>query len=186
MTRLELSASVETDLDEIAAFIAGDNPGRAVTFIQDIRAKFRVIQRTPLLYQLRPDIEEEARMAPATAVISLSNIDCSCAKGRYWRVWLRLARSSGTQRNGSRAVAQDHTRALRHCPCDGGALLLAKRLLSARISMAGESWSTLRLDRRLAIIGAGQQAVSEANMSSMCYRDWKCFAAMSQFRAGAA
>ena len=61
--RLELSAFVETDLDEIAAFIADDNPGRAVTFIQDIRAKFRVIQRTPLLYQLRPDIGEEARMA---------------------------------------------------------------------------------------------------------------------------
>ena len=61
--RLELSASVETDLDEIAAFIADDNPGRAVTFIQDIRAKFRVIQRTPLLYQLRSDIGEEARMA---------------------------------------------------------------------------------------------------------------------------
>ena len=61
--RLEFSAFVETDLDEIAAFIADDNPGRAITFIQDIRAKFRVIQRTPLLYQLRPDIGEEARMA---------------------------------------------------------------------------------------------------------------------------
>ena len=60
--RLELSAFVETDLDEIAAFIADDNPERAVTFIQDIRAKFRVIQRTPQLYQLRPDIGEEARM----------------------------------------------------------------------------------------------------------------------------
>ena len=32
--RLELSAFVETDLDEIAAFIADDDPGRAVTFIQ--------------------------------------------------------------------------------------------------------------------------------------------------------
>ena len=61
--RLELSAFIETDLDEIAAFIADDNPGRAVTFIQDVRAQFRVIQRTPLLYQLRPDIGDEARMA---------------------------------------------------------------------------------------------------------------------------
>lgn len=60
--RLELSAFVETDLDEIAAFIADDNPGRAVTFIQEIRAKFRVIQRTPLIYQRRPDIGDEARM----------------------------------------------------------------------------------------------------------------------------
>ena len=50
--QLELSAFVETDLDEIAAFIADDNPGRAVTFTQDIRAQFRVIQPTPLLYQI--------------------------------------------------------------------------------------------------------------------------------------
>ncbi len=61
--RLELSAFVETDLDAIATFIADENPRRSVTFIQDIRAKFGVIQRTPLLYQLRPDIEQEARMA---------------------------------------------------------------------------------------------------------------------------
>ena len=61
--RLELSAFVETDLNDIAGFIADDNPGRAVTLLQDIRAKFRVIQRTPLLHQLRPDIGEEARMA---------------------------------------------------------------------------------------------------------------------------
>ena len=61
--RLELSAFVEADLDAIAAFIADDNPGRAVTFIQDIRAKFGVIQRTPLLYQLRTDTGEETRMA---------------------------------------------------------------------------------------------------------------------------
>ena len=66
--RLELSAFVESDLDEIAAFIADDNPGRAVTFIQDIRAKFHVIQRTPLIYQLRPDIGEEARIASGGAL----------------------------------------------------------------------------------------------------------------------
>ena len=61
---MELSAFVATDFDDIAAFTADDNPGRAVTFLQNIRAKFRMIQRTPLLYQLRPDIGEEARMAP--------------------------------------------------------------------------------------------------------------------------
>ena len=63
MKPLELSAFVESDLDEIAAFIADDDPRRAVTFIQDIRAKFNVIQRTPLLYQLRPDIGTDARLA---------------------------------------------------------------------------------------------------------------------------
>ena len=63
MTKLELSAYVEGDLDEIADYIAQDNPRRAITFIQDIRAKLCDIQRNPLIYQLRPDIGEEARMA---------------------------------------------------------------------------------------------------------------------------
>lgn len=61
--RLELSRYIESDLDDIADFIAQDNPARAVTFIQDIRAKFYDIKRDPLIYQLRPDIGEEARMA---------------------------------------------------------------------------------------------------------------------------
>ncbi len=37
--RLELSRFVEGDLDDIAAYIAHDNPHRAVTLIQDIRAQ---------------------------------------------------------------------------------------------------------------------------------------------------
>ena len=61
--RLEISRFVEGDLDDIASYIAQDNPRRAVTFIQEIRAKFLDVQRNPLLYQLRPDIGEEARMA---------------------------------------------------------------------------------------------------------------------------
>ena len=61
--RLEFSRFIEGDLDEIAGYIAQGNPRRAVTFIQDIRAKFRRIQRNPLIYQLRPDIGDEARMA---------------------------------------------------------------------------------------------------------------------------
>jgi len=61
--RLELSEYIEGDLDGIADYIAQDNPRRAVTFIQDIRAKFHDIQHHPLIYQLRPDIGEEARMA---------------------------------------------------------------------------------------------------------------------------
>lgn len=61
--RLEISRFIEGDLDDIASYIAQDNPRRAVTFIQDIRTKFLDVQRNPLLYQLRPDIGEEARMA---------------------------------------------------------------------------------------------------------------------------
>jgi toxin ParE1/3/4 len=61
--RLELSRFVEGDLDDIAAFIAQDNPRRAVTFIQEIRAKFRDLQQHPLFYQLCPEIGDGARMA---------------------------------------------------------------------------------------------------------------------------
>jgi toxin ParE1/3/4 len=61
--RLELSRFVEGDLDDIAAFIAQDNPRRAVTFIQEIRAKFRDLQQHPLIDQLRPEIGDGARMA---------------------------------------------------------------------------------------------------------------------------
>jgi toxin ParE1/3/4 len=61
--RLELSPFIEGDLDAIAGYIAQDNPRRAVTFIEDIRAKFSDIQRSPLIYRLRPDIGEHARMA---------------------------------------------------------------------------------------------------------------------------
>ncbi|WP_323165985.1 type II toxin-antitoxin system RelE/ParE family toxin [Pseudomonas bubulae] len=61
--KLEFSRYVEEDLDNIADFIAQDNPVRAVTFIQDIRQKCLSIQHTPYHYQLRPDIGDEARLA---------------------------------------------------------------------------------------------------------------------------
>ena len=61
--QLEFSRFVESDLDDIAGYIAQDNPRRAVTFIQEIRVKLQEIGRNPLLYQLRPEIGAEARMA---------------------------------------------------------------------------------------------------------------------------
>jgi toxin ParE1/3/4 len=61
--QLTLSDFVEGDLDEIAAYIAEDSPRRAVSFIREIRGKFNDIQHNPLLYQLRPDIGETARLA---------------------------------------------------------------------------------------------------------------------------
>ena len=38
--RLEVSHFAESDLDDIAEYIAQDNPFRAVTLIREIRAKF--------------------------------------------------------------------------------------------------------------------------------------------------
>ncbi|NOT17474.1 MAG: type II toxin-antitoxin system RelE/ParE family toxin [Sulfuriferula sp.] len=61
--QIDLSRYIESELDAIADFIAQDNPRRAVTFIQDIRWQLYNIQREPLLYQLRRDIGDDARMA---------------------------------------------------------------------------------------------------------------------------
>ena len=47
--RLEFSAYVEADLDDIAAYIAADNPRRAVRFIDEITALFTVIADHPQL-----------------------------------------------------------------------------------------------------------------------------------------
>lgn len=78
--QLELSAFIEADLDAIAAFIAEDNPMRAVTFIRDIRAKFRTIQHGPFIYQLRTDIGEDARMASVGNYAILFRITASAVR----------------------------------------------------------------------------------------------------------
>ena len=61
--RLELSRFVESDLNAIAAFIAEDNPRRALSFLGEIQEKILRIGEQPLLYQLRPEIGEAARIA---------------------------------------------------------------------------------------------------------------------------
>jgi toxin ParE1/3/4 len=58
-----LSRFIENDLDAIAEYIRQANAARAVSFIQEIRSKFRAIGQNPLLYRLRPEIGEDARVA---------------------------------------------------------------------------------------------------------------------------
>ena len=60
--RLEFSAYVEADLDDIAAYIAADNPRRAVRFIDEITALFTVIADHPQLYRLRLEIRPDVRL----------------------------------------------------------------------------------------------------------------------------
>lgn len=62
--RLERSGFIENDLEAIADYIAADNPRRAVSFVQEIRAKLQEIAKNPFLYRLRPEIGEEARLVP--------------------------------------------------------------------------------------------------------------------------
>lgn len=73
--RLELGPFVEGDLEEIGDFIALDNPARAVSFVQEIRERFRVIADTPLIFRLRPEIGEDARLASHGRYVILFRID---------------------------------------------------------------------------------------------------------------
>ena len=61
--RLELSPYIERDLEEIADWIAQDNPRRPVSFMQEMRKELRRIGEGPLLYQLRAEIGVDARLA---------------------------------------------------------------------------------------------------------------------------
>lgn len=73
--RIEFSRFVEADLDTIADYIAQDNPARAVSFIQEIRGRILALGRDPLLYQLRPEIGEGARIAMVGRYVILFRLD---------------------------------------------------------------------------------------------------------------
>ena len=60
--RVGFSRFVESDLDSIADYIAYDNPERAVTFLDEIRAEIRLIGKNPQLYRLRPEFGAGVRI----------------------------------------------------------------------------------------------------------------------------
>jgi len=71
---VELSNFIESDLEAIADYIAQDNPIRAVSFIREIREELRLVGQNPLLYQLRPEIGEDARLAVVGGYVILFHI----------------------------------------------------------------------------------------------------------------
>ena len=71
---VELSSFIEGDLEAIADYIAQDNPMRAVSFIREIREELRLVGQNPLLYQLRPEIGEDARLAIVGRYVILFHI----------------------------------------------------------------------------------------------------------------
>ena len=76
--RVELSAYVEPDLDEIAAYIAADNPARAVSFIDEIAERFKLIGENPRLYQLRPEIRPDMRLVAHGHYLIMFRILADC------------------------------------------------------------------------------------------------------------
>ena len=55
--RVVLAAAAAQDLDDIAAWIAQDHPGRAIAFIKELRDACRGLGRPPLRFQLVPRYE---------------------------------------------------------------------------------------------------------------------------------
>lgn len=45
----------EVDLEEIALFIAADNPTRALSFVAELRARCDIVARQPEAYRLREE-----------------------------------------------------------------------------------------------------------------------------------
>lgn len=61
--QLLLSPRAVADLEEIADYIARDNPARAASFIAELAAKCRIIAETPELHPARADLAPNLRMA---------------------------------------------------------------------------------------------------------------------------
>lgn len=61
--RLLLSPRAAADLEEIAEYIARDNPIRAATFVAELEAKCRAVAEAPELYPTRTDLAPGLRMA---------------------------------------------------------------------------------------------------------------------------
>ena len=80
--RFVLSRKVRCDLEDIAEWIALDDPDRVVVALQQLRASFRRIAESPLHYQLRPDIGEDARLAVVGRYVVLFWIDGDVVRAR--------------------------------------------------------------------------------------------------------
>jgi len=80
MMRLEIGPFVNADLEEIGDFIALDNPRRAVSFIQEIRERFRTISENPLIFRLHPEIGEDARLSWHGRYVILFRIDADIVR----------------------------------------------------------------------------------------------------------
>jgi toxin ParE1/3/4 len=62
--RLAFTPKAEQDLEAIADYIAGDNPGRALSFVRELRAQCQRITHNPPGYRLRPELGDGIRSCP--------------------------------------------------------------------------------------------------------------------------
>jgi toxin ParE1/3/4 len=63
--RFRFSRRAEADLEEIAAYIARDNPARAVSFVDELRRHCRNLLTLPLAAPLREELGAGVRLSVA-------------------------------------------------------------------------------------------------------------------------
>jgi toxin ParE1/3/4 len=73
--RYVLSPRFRSDLDEIAEWVAQDNPRRAIRVLREIRVQIRKVAQKPMHYQLRTEIGEDARLAVVGRYVVLFRLD---------------------------------------------------------------------------------------------------------------
>lgn len=64
MRRLVFSPDAKGDLLDIAAYIAGDNPERAYSFVAELEAQCARLLDFPMRGQLRPELAAQLRSIP--------------------------------------------------------------------------------------------------------------------------
>ena len=62
--RIAFSPAAETDLMDVAMFIAQDNPKRALSFVDELQAKCDALGGAPGIGTSRPELGEGIRMLP--------------------------------------------------------------------------------------------------------------------------
>ena len=61
--RFRFTLRAETDLEEIATYIARDNPSRAVSFIRDLRQHCRNLLTFPQAHRIRSELGAGVRLS---------------------------------------------------------------------------------------------------------------------------
>lgn len=92
--KLSFSPAAQTDLMDIAMYIAQDNPKRALAFVDELEGKCEALGGTPGIGTSRPELGEGLRMLP---------------HGRYLIFYREVNRGLRIERvmHGARDIAHD-------------------------------------------------------------------------------
>lgn len=78
MARFRLSPKAQKDIREISDFIRRDNPVRARSFAQELRAKIAATAQNPLLYRERAELKTGVRAVRHGQYLILFRFDGHC------------------------------------------------------------------------------------------------------------